>query len=40
MFDAVGNHTLDALVLDSYVLEYAANNRCDVTVVGGMFDQV
>jgi len=40
MFEAVANKTIDALVLDSYVLEYAAASRCDVTVVGDMFDQV
>lgn len=32
------NGTVDALVLDSYVLEYAANSRCDVNVVGQVFD--
>jgi hypothetical protein len=40
MIDMVANGTLDALVLDSYVLEYAANSRCDVEVVGGMIFQV
>ena len=40
MFDSVANGTFDALVLDSYVLEYGTNSRCDVTVVGDVFDQV
>ncbi|GBF92326.1 glutamate receptor [Raphidocelis subcapitata] len=39
MFDSVANGTFDALVLDSYVLEYGTNSRCDVTVVGDVFDQ-
>ena len=34
------NGTLDALVLDSYVLEFGSASRCDVTVVGPLFEQV
>ena len=39
MFDAVADGTFDALMLDSYVLEHGAHMRCDMTVVGPLFDQ-
>ena len=31
---------VDALVLDSYILELAAATRCDLMVVGGEWKQV
>ncbi|GBF92327.1 glutamate receptor [Raphidocelis subcapitata] len=39
LFNAVANGTFDALVLDNFVLEFGANSRCDVTVVGDSFNQ-
>ncbi|GBF92328.1 glutamate receptor [Raphidocelis subcapitata] len=39
LFNAVANGTFDALVLDNFVLEFGANSRCDVTVVGDSFSQ-
>lgn len=39
MFDAVANGDVDALVLDSYVLEWNAASRCDVQVVGDTWEQ-
>ncbi|GBF92329.1 glutamate receptor [Raphidocelis subcapitata] len=39
MFDAVANGNFDALVLEGYVLDYGANSRCDVAVVGDMFNE-
>jgi hypothetical protein len=34
------NGTLDALVLDSYVLQFAAASTCDLATVGGVWQQV
>jgi hypothetical protein len=40
MLEAVRNGTLDALVLDSYVLQFAAASTCDLATVGGVWQQV
>ncbi|GBF92325.1 glutamate receptor [Raphidocelis subcapitata] len=39
LFNAIANGTFDALFLDNFVLEYGANSRCDVTVVGDSVNQ-
>ncbi|KAL4431059.1 hypothetical protein ABPG75_006315 [Micractinium tetrahymenae] len=38
MFDAVRQGDIQALVLDSYVLEYSASSQCDLMLVGGTWD--
>ena len=38
--DSPQDGTIQALVLDSYVLEYVASSRCDVSVVGQPFQVV
>lgn len=39
MFDAVRDGDIQALVLDSYILEFSAASQCDLVLVGGTWDE-